>query len=43
MTEREKDGIAWWNSLTKPERLFWLAKAGGDPSPSDAYTAYLVR
>ena len=28
MTEDEKAGIAWWNSLTHMARSYWLASAG---------------
>ena len=28
MTEDEKAGIAWWNSLTHMARSYWLESAG---------------
>ena len=28
MTEDERSGIAWWNSLTPMARSYWLAYAG---------------
>ena len=38
-TPDDRAGMAWWNSLTKPERARWLVEAGS-ARPVDAWRAY---
>jgi hypothetical protein len=38
-TADERTGIAWWNSLGKAARLYWLRQAGS-AVPADAWSEY---
>lgn len=38
-TPDEAMGMAWWNSLSERQRLFWLDQAG-TAVPADAYAAF---
>ncbi|BCH04936.1 hypothetical protein MesoLj131b_69350 (plasmid) [Mesorhizobium sp. 131-2-5] len=38
-TPDEAVGMAWWNSLSEPDRAAWLTRAGS-ARPADAWAAY---
>lgn len=42
-TEQFLAGMAWWNSLSVPARLYWLKQVGGNPTAEDAYRLWLER
>ena len=39
MTDDEKNGIDWWNSMTEFVRSYWLSVAGS-AVPADAWAEY---
>ena len=38
-TADDLTGIAWWNSMTEPERAYWLQRAKAD-APKQAWEHY---
>jgi hypothetical protein len=40
MTNDDRAGMDWWNSLTETERAYWMAKAGNTGRAVDAWRAY---
>jgi len=33
-------GMAWWNGLTRPERVYWMDVAGNTGVAADAWAAF---
>ena len=41
MTDDERAGAEWWNSLTHVARAYWLMRVGrADASAADAWAVY---